>query len=62
MNSIHGVSPFGPRFFIFAAVVLVVIAVLALNYQAGVEELNTIAVSKSDDLFNGDLGREILNK
>lgn len=62
MNSIHGVSLFGPRFFIFAAVVLVIIAVLALNYQASVEELNTIAVSKSDDFFNGNLGREILNK
>lgn len=62
MNSIHGVSLFSPRHFIYAAVALVIVAVLALNYQAGVQEINSNAASNSDDFFNGNLGREILNK
>ncbi|MEV8220236.1 hypothetical protein AB0O65_10800 [Microbacterium sp. NPDC077391] len=62
MNSIHSVSAFPLRYFIILAAALVAAAFLGLAYQAGIQEINAHAASNSDDFFDGDLGRKILNK
>lgn len=62
MNSINSVNVFNGWFAILLIGVLIATGFAANAYYTGTQELNSYAEANSDDFFNGNLGREILNK